>query len=180
VWTTCQEYCAGTPYPDAWKRIGESQYYLDPHKRSTSLHNCYQNPLPTWRAEEWYGHVTLQQGHGSTADVSYWLGQYNAAPPRVVIEDEANYELLKYAGMQDNIPGWLARQSAWQSQVAGAAGFTYGGQGIWWACFNRTCTSRLACVIATAYVVVVSSRCAIPLATHPPHAQVDTKQFSVF
>jgi hypothetical protein len=39
--------------------------------------------------------------------------------------------------MQTNVPGWLARQSAWQSQVAGAAGYTYGGQGIWWACFDR-------------------------------------------
>jgi hypothetical protein len=56
----------------------------------------------------------------------------------VLIEDEANYELLKYASMKTNVPGWLTRQSAWQSQIAGAAGYTYGGQGIWWACFNRS------------------------------------------
>ena len=57
---------------------------------------------------------------------------------QVLIEDEANYERLKYASMSTNVPGWLTRQSAWQSQIAGAAGFTYGGQGIWWACFNRS------------------------------------------
>jgi hypothetical protein len=61
VWTTCQEYCAGTPFPDAWARIGELQFNLDPHKRSTSLHNCAENPIPSWRSEAWYGHVTLQQ-----------------------------------------------------------------------------------------------------------------------
>eukprot|EP01043_Picozoa_sp_COSAG02_P013133 COSAG02_NODE_521_length_20750_cov_10.721079_4_plen_415_part_00 len=56
----------------------------------------------------------------------------------MLIEDEANYERLKYASMTTNVPGWLTRQSAWQSQIAGAAGYTYGGQGIWWACFNRS------------------------------------------
>lgn len=39
---------------------------------------------------------------------------------------------------EDKRAGMLARQSAWQSQVAGATGFTYGGQGIWWACYNRS------------------------------------------
>ena len=139
IWTTCQEYCAGTSFSDQWAEIAKVQYYLDPHHRSTSLHNCASNPLPVWRGDDWYGHVTLQQGHGRTSPMSYWLDQYQASPPRVIIEDEANYELLKYASMTSNIPAWLARQSAWQSQVGGATGFTYGGQGIWWACFNRTC-----------------------------------------
>jgi hypothetical protein len=89
----------------------------------------------------WYGHNTNQQGHFRTASVSHWLAQYNAMPPRVLIEDEANYEQLKYASMTENVPGWLARQSAYQSQVGGAAGFTYGGQGIWWACYNRSYVS---------------------------------------
>jgi len=138
VWTTCQEYCSGTPFPDAWARIAQLQWELDPHKRSTSLHNCASNPIPAWRAEPWYGHVTLQQGHFMTSSVRHWLDQYNTDPPRVVIEDEANYENLKYASMTTNVPGWLTRQSAWQSQIGGATGFTYGGQGIWWACYNRT------------------------------------------
>jgi hypothetical protein len=94
VWTTCQEYCTRDADADAWARVARSQWLLDPHKRSTSLHNCASNPIPSWRGEEWYGHVTLQQGHRRTSPVSYWLEQYNAQPPRPVIEDEANYELL--------------------------------------------------------------------------------------
>ena len=164
VWTTCQEYCAGDePWATtAWGKIASSQFDLDPHKRSTSLHNCASNPIPAWRGEAWYGHNTNQQGacralhyaqlraltdptardvctgHFITSGVEHWLSQYNAEPPKVLIEDEANYELLKYATMTTNVPGWLTRQSAWQSQIAGAAGYTYGGQGIWWACYDRS------------------------------------------
>ena len=79
----------------------------------------------------------MLKGHFITSSVDVWLKQYSASPPRVLIEDEANYEQLRYATMLTNVPSWLARQSAWQSQVAGAAGFTYGGQGIWWACYSR-------------------------------------------
>lgn len=81
--------------------------------------------------------MTLQQGHFRTGGVAHWLSQYNAIPARPLIEDEANYELLDYASMKTAVPGWMTRQSAWQSQMGGAAGFTYGGQGIWWACPDR-------------------------------------------
>lgn len=30
------------------------------------------------------------------------------------------------------------KQSAWQAIVGGSFGFTYGGQGIWWACYNAS------------------------------------------
>lgn len=100
--------------------------------------HCAGNPIPTWRGAAWYGHATLQQGHFITSSVDHWLVQYNATPARVLVEDEANYENLLYSSMTASVPGWLARQSAWQSQVGGATGFTYGGQGIWWACYNRS------------------------------------------
>ena len=48
VWTTCQEYCSGQGHPpmvEAWGRIAALQHELDPHKRSTSLHNCASNPV---------------------------------------------------------------------------------------------------------------------------------------
>eukprot|EP01043_Picozoa_sp_COSAG02_P041195 COSAG02_NODE_3397_length_6812_cov_6.977506_1_plen_53_part_00 len=32
--------------------------------------------------------------------------------------------LRRYASMTTNVPGWLTRQSAWQSQIGGAAGYT--------------------------------------------------------
>ena len=110
VWTTCQEYCTSNSDAEAWGRIAEVQWLLDPHKRSTSLHNCATNPPAPFRAENWYGHVTLQQGHGRTSPPSYWLSHYLREPARVVIEDEANYELLKYASMRSNNPGWQTRQ----------------------------------------------------------------------
>jgi len=71
VWTTCQEYCANGDSA-AWGRVAESQYALDPLKRSTSLHNCASNPVPTWRNASWYGHVTMQQGHGITSSYTHW------------------------------------------------------------------------------------------------------------
>jgi len=53
-----------------------------------------------------------------------------------VVEDEANYEQLipSYGGGAE----WMTRQSAWQSQIGGAFGYTYGGQGVWWGCYNLT------------------------------------------
>ena len=69
--------------------------------------------------------------------------RYDAQPPRVLIEDEANYENLKYSSMTTNVPGWLARQSAWQSQIAGAAGYTYGADTCLFSAFY-TKTRRFA------------------------------------
>ena len=89
----------------AWGKIAESQWLLDPHKRSTSLHNCGWNPIPKFRGEEWYGHNTNQQSQFVTSSVDHWLEQYSAQPPRTLIEDEANYENLKYASMTTNVPG---------------------------------------------------------------------------
>ena len=51
-----------------------------------------------------YGHNTNQQGHFSTVSVNHWLQQYDANPPKVLIEDEANYEQLKYHLRHKSIP----------------------------------------------------------------------------
>ena len=32
----------------------------------------------------------------------------------------------------------MTRQAAWQAIVGGSFGYTYGGQGIWWACYNES------------------------------------------
>jgi hypothetical protein len=55
----------------------------------------YQHPKALVNTLPRYGHVTLQQGHFMTSSVTHWLDQYNAVPARPLIEDEANYELLK-------------------------------------------------------------------------------------
>jgi hypothetical protein len=85
----------------------------------------------------WYGFVTLQQSHNLVSSIDHWLTQYNAIPPRPILEDEANYEdIIPSYGGGIATPKWKTRQSAWQSQIAGTFGFTYGGQGIWWACYT--------------------------------------------
>ena len=60
------------------------------------------------------------------------------SPPRPVLEDEANYEDLipSLYWWSSLTPKWKTRQSAWQSQIAGTFGFTYGAQGIWWGCYT--------------------------------------------
>ena len=139
VWTTCQEYCTQSDEVSlAWKRLAQLSWELDPLKRATSLHNCASNPIPVWRGESWYGHVTLQQGHRRVDGTGHWRVQYDATPARPLIEDEANYEHLLYGSMTPDqaVPSWMTRQSAWTSQMGGAIGFTYGGQGLWWACWN--------------------------------------------
>jgi hypothetical protein len=70
--------------------------------------------------------------------VAHWRAQYDAVPARALIEDEANYEHLLYGSMrlEQAVASWKTRQSAWTSQMGGAVGFTYGGQGQWWACWN--------------------------------------------
>ncbi len=138
VWMTAQEFDDvrfGT-CGQCWADIAAYIYDLDPYKRANSLHNAHTNPI-VYHDQVWYGFVTLQEGHNNVKLVDYWLTQYNAIPPRPILEDEANYEdiIPKYGG---GIPThkWKTRQSGWQAQVAGAFGFTYGAQGIWWGCYT--------------------------------------------
>ena len=50
---------------------------------------------------------------------------------------EANYEdLIPLYTNGRVLPKWKTRQNAWQSQIGGTFGFTYGGQGIWWPCYT--------------------------------------------
>jgi hypothetical protein len=143
VWITAQEFndVRSGACGQCWADVAAYVYDLDPYKRANSLHNTYTNPI-VYHDQVWYGFVTLQQSHNNVKPVDYWLAQYNATPPRPVLEDEANYEDLipSYTGGAV-IPKWKTRQSAWQSQIGGAFGFTYGGQGIWWACYTTQDTN---------------------------------------
>lgn len=137
VWITCQEYCADA-CSDCWARIAAALHVADPYHRPTSMHNCANNPI-AWHGQPWYSFVTLQLGHNALTSVDHWLQQYAASPKLPVVEDEANYEQLiqEYGGGAL----WLTRQAAWQAVVGGAFGYTYGGQGIWWACWNTSYSS---------------------------------------
>ena len=138
VWITAQEYNdanAGACGP-CWANVAAYVFDLDPYKRANSMHNAATNPI-SYHDQPWYGFVTLQQGHNQLKPVDYWLSQYNAIPPRPILEDEANYEdIIPSYGGGTFTPKWKTRQSAWQSQIGGTFGFTYGAQGIWWGCYT--------------------------------------------
>ncbi|WP_010184915.1 apiosidase-like domain-containing protein [Sphingomonas sp. PAMC 26605] len=138
VWITAQEFNLesrnSTVCGQCWADIARSVYEADPYKRPNSLHSRTDNPI-TYHDQPWYGFVTLQEGHGASHPVDYWLKQYHADPPRPVLEDEANYDHIipLYAGSSET----MTRQSAWMSQIGGAFGFTYGAQGIWYGCVDK-------------------------------------------
>lgn len=143
VWITAQEFNddASGSCGECWARVAAYVYDLDPYKRANSMHNCYKNPI-VYHNQSWYGFVTLQQSHNIASSVDHWLTQYNAEPPRPVLEDEANYEdIIPWYGGGKITPKWKTRQSAWQSQIGGTFGFTYGAQGIWWACYTTQDTN---------------------------------------
>ena len=138
VWITAQEFndIRQGACGECWAAVATYVYDLDPYKRPNSMHNAYTNPI-VYHDQIWYSFVTLQQSHNNVRSVDYWLAQYNATPARPILEDEANYEdIIPYYGGGVATPKWKTRQSAWQSQIAGTFGFTYGGQGIWWACYT--------------------------------------------
>lgn len=138
VWITAQEYnlsySGQTVCADCWADIARSVWEADPYKRPNSLHSWIDNPI-RFHDQPWYNFVTLQEGHGAPHAVDYWFAQYQATPPRPILEDEANYELIipKYSGFKEE---WT-RHSAWMSQIGGAFGFTYGAQGIWYGCVRK-------------------------------------------
>lgn len=138
VWITAQEYddtYAGACGP-CWANVSAYTYDLDPYKRANSMHNAATNRI-AYHDQTWYGFVTLQQAHNRVNSFTYWLEQYNAVPARPILEDEANYEdIIPSYGGGTVTPKWKTRQSAWQSQIAGTFGFTYGAQGIWWGCYT--------------------------------------------
>ena len=140
VWITAQEYndaSAGSCGP-CWANVASYIFDLDPYKRANSMHNAATNVI-AYHDQPWYGFVTLQQAHNRVDSVDYWLTQTKAMPWRPVLEDEANYEdIIPSYGGGSVTPKWKTRQSAWQSQIGGAFGFTYGAQGIWWGCYTNT------------------------------------------
>ena len=139
VWITAQEYndaYSGACGP-CWAEVASFVFDLDPYKRANSMHNAATNPI-SYHDQPWYSFVTLQQAHNRVNSVDYWLEQYNAQPARPILEDEANYEdIIPPYGGGSITPKWKTRQSAWQSQIAGTFGFTYGAQGIWWGCYTE-------------------------------------------
>jgi hypothetical protein len=114
VWITAQEFpdVRSGSCGQCWADVAADVYDLDPYKRDNSMHNAYTN-LIIYHDQVWYGFVTLQQGHNQVNSVDHWLAQYNAMPPRPILEDEANYEdIISSYGSGVVTLKWKTRQSA--------------------------------------------------------------------
>ncbi|GGD60374.1 apiosidase-like domain-containing protein [Paenibacillus nasutitermitis] len=127
VWTGGGEYGQGSAA--SWKNVLDYTYSIDAYKRANTLHNDYTNTI-SFRNDNAYHFDFLQGGHGVLRDKSYWLEHYNATPTKVVIEGEANYENI------NGIPSSYTRETAWNANMAGSAGFSYGSEGLWQATWD--------------------------------------------
>jgi len=131
VWTGGGEYGQGSA--TSWKNVLDYTYSIDAYKRANTLHNDYTNTI-AFRDDDAYHIDFLQSGHGALRDKSYWLEHYNATPTKVVIEGEANYENI------NGIPSSYTRETAWNANMAGSAGFSYGAEGLWQATWDSSDT----------------------------------------
>ncbi|MFD2334124.1 DUF4038 domain-containing protein [Cohnella sp. GCM10020058] len=131
VWTGGGEYGQGSAA--SWKNVLDYTYAIDVYKRANTLHNDYTNTI-AFRNDNAYHIDFLQGGHGALLDKSYWLNHYNATPNKVVIEAEANYENI------NGIPSSYTRETAWNANMAGSAGFSYGAEGLWQATWDSNDT----------------------------------------
>jgi hypothetical protein len=134
-----------SPYVDGWKAVMAHVDALDPYQRLNTVHNTTANINE--RGSTGYNMVMLQLGHqnccSATRNIGFWKSQYDSTPTLPVLESEANYEQLN-----SSITATIVRETAWQAQVAGSFGFTYGSQGLWqatwdgsdnWQCFGSSC-----------------------------------------
>ena len=133
----CWYLAPGFPYDDreqvtAWTDVMRTIRATDPFKRLLTVH-------PTgfgWSARYCTDDISLidfdllQTPHGQRDAVDLTVGKvqesYNATPTMPVINGEAAYEMLG-----DSLPTRWTRQMFWLCMLNGAAGHTYGANGIW-------------------------------------------------
>jgi hypothetical protein len=116
---------------EGWTAVCRFIHEVDPFRRPLTLH-------PAWRVPS-RGSVgdpgvvdfeLLQTGHGMHEVVAPTAAQVRAAreaePPVPVIDGEPSYENLN-----GQIPADVCRMLFWVCMTSGAAGHTYGANGIW-------------------------------------------------
>jgi hypothetical protein len=132
-------------YPSVYFTAGEPQQStLDPYKRPMTLHtfkpieargfkpDLAVLQMPVDRKARGFGFLHLQTEEYGQGDhqLEEWSGEYHATPTMPMIEAETGYE-------KDRGDGYEQRWSAWQSQMSGACGYTYGAYGIWSATWDN-------------------------------------------
>jgi hypothetical protein len=138
VWITCQEMnCPPGPgggpcnEQSVWEAVAREIDRANGHRHPHSAHQWVVDPgvRPVWR-EAWHTWFALQGGHRGSglAPLSRYRAYRACEPVRPVIETEAMYEKVDCGGIAD---AGDARRAAWRAFLAGCAGYTYGGAGIW-------------------------------------------------
>lgn len=128
----------GFPFDDreqvhGWTEVMRYVRETDPWRRPLSIHPTGLGRLTARGAtddESLLDFDMLQTGHGQretlAPSVDTLWASYNAQPRMPVFNSEVNYEAL-----MDIIPAEIVRLMFWPSVLSGAAGHTYGANGIW-------------------------------------------------
>jgi hypothetical protein len=128
----------GFPYDDRqqvhdWTTVLRYIRATDPWHRPLTLHPTGIGPLTARHSTDDVGLLDfdmLQTPHGRQAAVPVAINtvrqSYAASPVMPVIDGEASYEMLS-----DSLPTEWTRRMFWICLMNGAAGHTYGANGIW-------------------------------------------------
>jgi hypothetical protein len=128
----------GFPYDDRqqvhdWTTVLRYIRATDPWHRPLTLHPTGIGPLTARHSTDDVGLLDfdmLQTPHGRQAAVPVAINtvrqSYAASPVMPVIDGEASYEMLN-----DSLPTEWTRRMFWICLMNGAAGHTYGANGIW-------------------------------------------------
>jgi len=120
---------ARTAQVEGWTDLGRYLRAIDPYQRPVTIH-----PTDSARNQVTDDSVLdldmLQTGHGGYASIANTVEKVRAAverqPHMPVIEGEVNYEGILEGSRQE-----IQRIVFWTCLLQGAAGFTYGANGIW-------------------------------------------------
>jgi hypothetical protein len=128
----------GFPFDDRqqvtqWTEVARYVHQLDPFGRPLSMHPTGLGRLTSRGAiddESLLAFDMLQTGHGLRdvlpATVQTLRDSRAAVPTMPVLNSEVSYE-----GLMGTIPAEIQRLTFWTSLLSGAAGHTYGANGIW-------------------------------------------------
>lgn len=128
----------GFPYDDreqvkGWTEVTRYARATDPFHRLTTIHPTGMGPLNARHAvtdDSLLDFDMLQTPHGRREAVAPTIraltNSFNARPVMPLLNGEASYEMLL-----DSIPARWPRAMFWLGMMNGAAGHTYGANGIW-------------------------------------------------
>lgn len=140
VWTLAGEIAGYNPEMretliDRWREVAKVFEECDGYGHLQTAHYTNERPFASYyHDEDWFDFTLNQAGHGdfviAESDYREFFAAHGTKP---FIEGESMYELcssLEVNGPREITPVML-RRVAYTAMQLGAAGYTYGAQGIW-------------------------------------------------